>query len=158
MQRFSMAFDKIAGPVFLFLGVVFFAVGLFDIDRARRSNLWPKTQGVILGSWPGEDSEGFNPKVRYSYNVGGTVYQSKRIRFGSSETTDRSVVDAWIAKNKVDATVPVYYDPVHPTEVVLKRGIYARLWLYMGLGISFGLVGLFLLRVRLLNRLRTNFT
>ena len=62
MRRYLTAFDKIAGPVFLLIGVAFFAVGLADINRARRSNSWPATQGVIVGSWPGEDSEGFTRK------------------------------------------------------------------------------------------------
>lgn len=57
MRRYLTAFDKVAGPVFLFFGVVFFAVGLFDIDRARRSNSWPATWGVIVRSWRGEHSE-----------------------------------------------------------------------------------------------------
>jgi len=94
---------------------------------AKKSKLWPTTEGTILNAYidsqVDEDSdETYSPKVKYSYRVNGVLYQSKRLFFGSMNSSDYSQASDSLFNININTKVTVYYDPKKPQRSVLQTG------------------------------------
>jgi hypothetical protein len=127
-------------PFYLFGGLLsFFAivVAIFFAAALRRRaavSSWAPARATVVESevvWGtntggGRTGRTWLPRFTYQYEVGGRVYQGKRIAFYSRCTGLRA--QELVARNPVGSLVEVYYDPAQPAEAVMDRGFRA-LWL-----------------------------
>ena len=125
---------RIQNPVFkAIVGTLFFgafaAGGTFamikaavELPAARASREWPAADGTITRSAIVLKSKGRKRhRIRYEYEVGGQLYESKRIAF----------MDRVFGGNASDryrrypngSTVDVYYDPDDPSLAVIEPGV-----------------------------------
>jgi len=97
--------------------------------RAKRSERWPTTDGVISANWlkvihnTKNGSNFYRPEIEYHYRVAGKDYVSARISFGFGD----SYVSLPVAQQVLDrypmrAAVKVSYDPADPPFAVLQPG------------------------------------
>lgn len=88
---------------------------------------WPSTTGTIVKSRvevSGGEHTSVMPRIIYQYEVGGTTYQSDRIRAGDVHLrgglTSREAYDT-VDRYPEGAAVTVYYNPANPAESALER-------------------------------------
>ena len=116
--------------VFILVGLVFVVLILCEFREyyyGHQSKSWSNTNGTVLDAYVNTDEdmdadETHSPIVHYSYKVGGTLYKSSRLCFGSVDSYDYFKVASsliGIAKNQ---KVRVYYDPLKPSKSVLQIG------------------------------------
>jgi hypothetical protein len=116
---------------FLFGGMA--AIGAFLIGlsirnwmRGAASGSWPTAQGRILRSFvlvqKDRSRQSFTPQVEYEYFVEGVVYRATRLRYGQSGTWTRAQSERSIAPYPAGGQAPVFFNPAHPADAVLRRG------------------------------------
>lgn len=150
----------------LLVGLLFIAIGLFLVFRARSigrefksSGNWQSAPGriesseVVTHEQPREAGEKqqfrYIPTVTYSYAVAGAPFQAKRIGFNTSTLIHQNAAVEKLQPYAVGASVNVYYDPQNPSLAVLERSkprgtIMMTLigLLFAGLGSLAALIGL----------------
>ena len=122
-------------------GFVFFLVAFVlsgqvrHICRAKKSINWPTTPGVIKESFIRSDDEnGYNPRVRFIYQVNGKEYESSEISTKQrSDTLNRKPAEAIIAQYPEGLEVSVYYDPRDPGYGVLEPGQGVGNWVVLAI-------------------------
>lgn len=132
----------------LWLGLVFFIIGLFifpmalhTILKERLNGSWPTTSGRVTQS---SVTEGWNerqggtryePQVAYEYQVDGKTYKTGRISArripGYQVSEDAEEV---AAKYRVGASPAVHYDPRDPAIAVLESGVGGEDPVVLGIG------------------------
>ena len=123
----------VVGGVFLLLNVIFLGILFFTQRRVNVVNQWPTTTGTVTLSTveARSDSEGgttYYPVVRYSYQVGGQIFQGSRIAPGME--VGGSGAGKVSARYPMGAQVPVYYDPQSPSDAVLEKKAPAQFWVW----------------------------
>ena len=119
---------KLALALFAALAVIAIAA-LPPYLRARKSERWPTTDGVISKNWVEVAYSSkyrrysYFPRIEYRYHVGSKEYRSSRFSFGRdsyfSQLRDaQSVLDA----HPMRSEVKVYYDPADPSFGILQPG------------------------------------
>jgi hypothetical protein len=112
----------IAGLSFVVVGLVL--VGIWNAlrRRAKQTLTWTQAQGKILESKAVTSSDGEStlPEILYSYEVGGTLFQSRSIGASGMMTANDIV-----AKYPPGRAVQVFYDPERPESAVLERNASA---------------------------------
>lgn len=85
------------------------------------------TDGTILSSKVAyhDDSEGaaYGVAVSYTYSVNGQEYTGERYRYGAGHSSDGDWANQAVARNQPGSKVRVFYNPRHPADAVLVRGI-----------------------------------
>ena len=106
----------------------------FKQDRASLS--WPETTGKIISSEIDSNTRRTAPKpngtkrnvtdyevsVYYAYDIAGQAYESRSLRYGSSDFETRSEANKIRRRFMPGKKVAVYYDPKKPASAVLLRG------------------------------------
>src|SRR5262245_43264574 len=128
-------------PIFVALGVsgvlALAGIGLLtwwlvSRRRAAASQSWPSAQAQMttasIHTFQQRDNEGtttmyHEPKVEYTYTVGGQTYTGKRIAFGAVASTDRSKAEQALGRYTPSAAIDVYYNPQRPQDAVLERTV-----------------------------------
>jgi Protein of unknown function (DUF3592) len=87
--------------------------------RQRDSRQWQSTTGKILESDVSAQSDGWCPRVSYSYTVSGQSYTNDRISLYPSNDTDKPRAMKQIAPYPVGKNVRVYYAPNSPKDSAL---------------------------------------
>ena len=96
--------------------------------KAAASQSWPTAPGVVVSAAvhesvnqneDGPDTYSYQPKIVYTYQVGGASYQSDRYSFGAG-SANRGSVEQVIARYTPGMAVSVRYNPEKPTEAVLQ--------------------------------------
>ena len=117
----------ISGP-FLALGIVFIIIAVNRRRKAQASLAWPAVPGVVVSaevhetvhsSDEGADTYSYDPKIVYTYQVGGTEYKSHKYSFGASNS-NRNPVAQIVARYTPGMAVSVHYNPEKPGEAVLQ--------------------------------------
>lgn len=95
-------------------------------QKAAQSQTWPMVKGIItetrISTQEHNETLRYMPIVRYTYEVGGKIYESRQITFGSGEEFgSRQKAADYLANYPVDGQVNVYYNPEKPDEAVLKQ-------------------------------------
>jgi hypothetical protein len=135
--------------LFRLFGCVMFMAGLYYYRRARASNHWPFTTGIILSSEVSQEKKAlddyqtvdtYKPEVCYAYQIGGEKYTSKRIRILPSFKTSSALALRLAFKYHKDSQVSVFYNPDKPDHAVLEPGVTADIVILMVIG---GLIFLF---------------
>lgn len=122
-MRFLVAFLTIFGAVVLFFDAMALRLFVPQMDTSR----WLQTTGtlressVVAGSQD-DSAPTYEAKVSYEYQVGGQVYHSERLRFASGGSSDGWARD-WVEHHPAGSKVEVSYNPQHPDQSVLIRGI-----------------------------------
>lgn len=104
---------------------VFFAVGSLvqQRDAAKR---FVATRGVVIASrvktHPGDGDSGptYEAKVKYSYEVRGHQYTSRRYAYAMPSSSDPSQAERIVADYPPGKTIDLWYDPQDPGESVLQ--------------------------------------
>ena len=116
----------ISGP-FLALGIVFIVIAVTRRRKAQASQSWPVVPGVVVSaevhetvhsSDEGADTYSYDPKIVYTYQVGGTEYKSDKYSFGASNY-NRNAVAQTVARYTPGMAVSVHHNPEKPSEAVL---------------------------------------
>ena len=103
---------------------------IVKMTEARSASHWPQTTTTILKSGmearhhqhAGEATTVTNvPAVEYEFTANGRKWRGNRISIGEDAGGAHS--EATLARFRVGATVPVYYDPADPSHCVLVRDI-----------------------------------
>ena len=147
----SGCFQKIAGPLFTFLGIALLSVGILNIVKGSASNDWPPPRGEILtsevqsrletsdsssGSGPRRrrkttTTRGYWAEMKYSYLVEGVSFEGSRVDYGmESRSSKQTRADEIVALYPVGEEVLVYYDPSAPSEAVLEPGVGAGAFIF----------------------------
>lgn len=95
--------------------------------KSQDSLTWQETKGEVIqsnisskGGWLGDDE--YFPEVRFSYAVGGEVFEGCRFSVGNgSRFLTYQEAERVLEYYQPGDTVPVYYDPNKPDEAVLVR-------------------------------------
>jgi hypothetical protein len=114
----------------LFLALEYFRRQVLQFIRGRASRGWPTIRGRVvrvsidegLLNRGQQNRESYSANVTYSYEIGGTPFQSSRFTFrpttGLSENEVTRMLDGITTADEVD----VYYDPNNWGEAVLLPG------------------------------------
>ena len=114
------------GGVGVFLVILYFR----NKGKAKASEAWPATKGKItftevrVDEYDDEDSfkVRYVPVVRYEYQVGGELYEGKRISFGSEPTfVTRQKAQQFLEGFQIEQEIDVFYNPDKPKETVLVQ-------------------------------------
>jgi hypothetical protein len=145
-----------AALLFIVLGIIFIVVAVNMRRKAAASRTWPTVAGVVTSAEveesvsSDEDSptSSFNPKISYSYQVGGVAFQGKKISFGAVNTGSRRAAEQALEPYPVGQPVNVHYNPEKPAEAVLNvEAGGTRLFLILGIiltsvGVIIGCIGM----------------
>ncbi len=111
------------------------ATGLYGIRLywlGTSSEAWPSAWGVLQGSQViqrdhrtrnGAVWTDFQLMVRYRYVVGDKAYGGKRLRFSGNTYREEEEASIEVNHLRLEAPLPVYYDPDNPKRSVLERGV-----------------------------------
>ncbi len=138
--------DSGTAILFIVSGVAAVTYTLYLRGRLRRSEDWREVTGTIIESAVKVEtgfSEGPSAHwchVVYEYVVDGCRYTGKRVEFGDRHFLTKKKAQRHLVRYPLHARVAVYFDPLHPADLVLKRQIAYRSR-YMVLGIVFLVTG-----------------
>ncbi|USO00160.1 MAG: DUF3592 domain-containing protein [Phycisphaeraceae bacterium] len=136
-----------ANPIKTLLSFAVFwslVVGLFDallvfptIGQLAASG-WPSVQGEVVAGPAGSEEAGTHrPWIEYRYGVGGRVYESDRVTLSILDRDEGR--QPHIEPGK---PITVYYNPLHPSTAVLRRGVTPMAWFVLLFLTPFNAVGL----------------
>jgi hypothetical protein len=111
-----------------FVGLLFFAIGLYQTFMGWQSQSWPKVSGAI--HWVGRS-------WGYSYTVNGTTYRGTGVNYKGKSLNSKRVDKVWLKKIYPEGQpMEVYYWPFHPSFSVIDPGWGGKTWLfYLGGGV-----------------------
>jgi hypothetical protein len=137
------------------LGLILFAA-IYKTLQVRVASDWPSTPGKVVtsnsevrevkvldsGRESGHKFEERNfANVVYEYSVSGQTLNNNRVSIGE-DPGDFPVAEI-IARYPVGTVVSVYYNPLHPHDAVLERGLPQGLWRCLGIATAVALVIVF---------------
>lgn len=107
-------------------------VALFDywmahtIYKQYQATQWPSVQGRVVSAevvrHPDSDSDTYEPRLAYTYEVAGERLTAWRIRFGNKSSSQDWANDK-VRKYPPGSTPAVHYNPGDPSESVLETGV-----------------------------------
>jgi len=136
---------KTGGKIFmtLFFGI-FLAMGLFftfallgDFAQTVESYSWTETRCKVESAKvkQGSSDSPYSLQVRYFHELQGRSYYSTKVSTNSQGSSNYAEIDTRRKQLEASNSVPCYYNPENPSEVILE---HASLW--MGLLALFPLV------------------
>lgn len=132
---------------FLFAGLATLAWGLYNTYQAFNSLNWPVTEGRVTASnveessGDSDSSTTYGAHIAYDYRVDGAPFSGSRVSLGDYSSSDPGHAQGIVARYPTGQMVRVRYDPEAPQRSVLEPGFSAGLWLPLGIGLVFTLVG-----------------
>jgi len=144
---------------FMFIGLVFFVLGGYQLLEGLTTKDWPAAPGKIQSSKVQIGSSNshepartiqtgsrrrYSVDVRYQYEVDGQKFEGSRLRFGKVSYKKRSKAQKEKNLFLPGKEVEVFYDPANPQSSVLIKGIGLS-WLAVGLGGAMFILGLVVL-------------
>jgi len=136
-----------------FLPVLFIAAGIvFVISQVpvlrdhQRHARWKQVQAVVESAHV-VGKRAFRPEVGLRYVVDDSSYNlisSMDVPGFGSKSNRLNVAEHILAKLSVGDSLPIYYDPDHPSDAVLHRGLLYSNYLIGTTGACFILLGLVL--------------
>jgi len=113
---------QLSAYISLALGLCSGAYLVWILVRHSRSKSWSSTPGEVLESNIEEDSDGWAPRVRYSFEVMGRRYTNDRLYFHiPPRTLYERGAEAHLVPYPVGKQIDVYYNPQNPQDAVLDR-------------------------------------
>jgi hypothetical protein len=143
------------GCGWLILTLIFMAAGLATLyfgyqryQESKASETWPVASGTVVSSEVTRYRDGddilYRADVAYEYVVNETNYTGDKIALSEMNVnTSRPESAQKIAdRYPVGQQVEVHYDPADPGKAVLETGVKIGVWMQLGGGILFVLIGL----------------
>jgi Protein of unknown function (DUF3592) len=139
MKRQSSALLAVAVAfLFIVLGGALLCLHYENLQKARASEAWLRTKGIILRVDYERTSHGRRtsnaPVVEYRYTVNGKTHVSRVRSFGD----DMDANDIF-RKYKAAEDAIVFYDPANPSQATLVPGVGT--WTIVGLQFSWMIFG-----------------
>jgi len=110
------------------VGLGLFVLGLFQVRKLRASQNWLRASGMVQEvlvehqrATGEDDSDSYEPVVKYGFGIGGRPYIGQRIRFDSKTYPSPAAARASVAGFQPGLPVTVYYNPANPSDCVLER-------------------------------------
>jgi hypothetical protein len=133
---------------FALFGAFFVYHSALDLVHGYSSTHWPRTDGIITSAsiekhrQSGRHSHGYvyAAVIAYDYKVAAVAYTGKRVRFGMTESSEANA-KAFVDNYPPGKQVAVFYSPSDPALAVLQTGIFGGVWLGLGLGGLFLIIG-----------------
>lgn len=157
-EFFSQHGTEIIGGIFFIVGLILVLAQIKGILKSGTSKAWPTIHGKVLRSRVHISrsrssstnrnsglSVSYRPDIEFVYKIDGIEYHSKRPYYGSNIGSSfkykrsKDLVD----KYPVGKEVKVYYNPGNPKEAILETGLHRELFLGLGMGILFSIIGYF---------------
>lgn len=124
-----------------------FAVGTAgQMLEGARARGWPEAQGSVLSSTVvthtgKKGRKTYRAEVAYDYAIDRRRYTGNRVDV-SDVTSAKEEAQAVAAEYSVGAPVRVRFNPEEPSKSVLRPGVPGELWVPLGIGTLFAVVGL----------------
>jgi hypothetical protein len=124
--------------------------GLWDASHVAQSYFWPTTSGRVLSvrmdSAGGIAAARWQPRVTYTYSLGGRTYVSTQLSLsGPPEVDGQAAADEYLARYVPNTYVTVHYNAHRPEESVTQHTLGARDARALAFGLSSCLIGVALL-------------
>jgi hypothetical protein len=144
------------GGLFLFT-LIFMAAGLAmgyfgyqEYQDSKASEAWPVVSGTVFSSEVTSYSEYSNGRhrtyyradVAYEYTVNDANYTGDQVAFSEVNTSNPDPAQKIVDRYPVGQLVEIHYDPADPGKAVLETGVKIGVWMQLGGGILFVLIGL----------------
>ena len=125
----------IFGSLFMLAGLFTLVGGVYHYIQAVISNTWSSTSGVILESkiissddisvinGKSAQTKSWQPKIRYQYKIGDTMYENDRIRFSAVGGSDINISSTYTNMFPEKAKIKVWYSPLNKNKSVLIKGV-----------------------------------
>jgi len=148
--------EKLAGAIiFIAIGILIALFSYSSYKTSLQSKTWPTVNGNIIKSdierHTGTTGEGADKidtvheyaKIAYQYDVDGKHYESTKISFSSSSSSENA--EKIVSRYPKGKTVNVYYNPEKPKQAVLVPGnssinyvpyIFAGVFILLGMGMG----------------------
>lgn len=132
------------------VGAVFLYIGVGKVGSASASKSWPTAQGEITRfsleteiDSDDADKTRYTPNIVYRFKVEDTVYQGRRLRYGSKiTTTNETRAREYRKQYAVGELVAVHYNPDDPQQSLLHPGLSLMVLLWPAIGVVVLLLGL----------------
>ncbi len=139
----------IAGIVFLIVGIGTLVLGFSWYNNAKETEKWPTVEGVVVSATVNtHESDGstmYKPVITYKYSVNGKEYTSPKLSFSDYSSSNSDYAYETVNKYPKGTKVTVFYNPEKPYKAVLEPGVGLFVYMPLGLGAVFALVGFLLL-------------
>jgi hypothetical protein len=129
------AMSPLAAALATLLAGAFTVAVLVSTARQHRASSFATTEGVVTaseiqarprGGTPREEQRlEFEPRISFSYRVGGRDYVSSAFRYDRRVTRHRGRAAQVVARYPVGSRVTVHYDPRDPADAILEPGTTA---------------------------------
>ncbi|MBF0226424.1 MAG: DUF3592 domain-containing protein [Desulfobacterales bacterium] len=110
----------------ILFGAFYICIGAYFLNKARRSEFWPKTSATIKHCAIVEDYDEaptFQTTISYSYTINKTQYDGYQIYDGYQATGSYEPHKAIYEYLKDAQTVEVRYNPSNPSDSVIAYGL-----------------------------------
>lgn len=132
--------------------IVFFVIGAgliwisWVVGKADflASRSWKPVQGQVVFSKTVKQAGGWEPVVRYQYDVNGKSYESgNRNTSGGWGTQDAGAADMIVSDHPKGSAVTVYYNPSNPGEAAIEVGLGMTHIIFALIGLGFIAIAIF---------------
>jgi hypothetical protein len=137
--------------IFPFLAVAFTLIfcGAYILLSSKSPNNWPIAEGTITKSElkfetkGGENTEIMKcePKVNFQFSIDDRLIEGSTVSF-SKKPIDRVEAQEIIDTYSIGEKVEVYYNPKNPEMAVLEANVNNLGYLFIGIGLVFGIIPL----------------
>lgn len=127
------------------LAMLYFAYQQYQDSKA--SETWPVASGTVVSSevtrYRNSDRQTFYAAdVAYEYTVNDVSYTGDKVAFSEVNTSKPDSAQKIVDRYPVGQQVEVHYDPADPGKAVLETEVGIGVWIQLGGGIFFVLIGL----------------
>lgn len=146
----QLLFGRFVPACFALAGALFLVTGIVELNSGWTSEQWPSVAGTIVSSGvravSRRDSDGhsdtyYRVNIRYTYDVLDEEYVGSQIRFGAMGHNERSMATQEKRRYPPGKRVKVFYDPKKPSNAILIQGAGGGVWVSIGLGSVFVVMG-----------------
>lgn len=147
----NLIFTLLFPCVFLGIGLVLILYSLHLRNKAMLAKRWPIAKAQLtdieLDECAGQDGDGQEVLVRYTYQVRGKSYEGQTISFGYGSTSSSDYHRRIYDLLKDRQTLRIYYNPRNPHESVIspQAGNQVSVGIAMGLIFTLWSLGMFIL-------------
>ena len=132
--------------VFFLIGAgliwISWVVGKADFNASRT---WKQGPGQVVFSKTVKQAGGWEPVVRYRYDVNGKSYESgNRNTSGGWGTQDAGAADMILSDHPKGSAVTVYYNPANPGEAAIEVGVGMTHIIFALIGLGFVALAIFI--------------
>jgi len=126
--------------VFALAGLIIGIWSWKNISKAKKSEAWPKIDGVITSSDSMNNKENLMPEIEYSYQVDEQTHTGK-LELATSDVAMPGHAEKHAEKYPLNSTIEVYYDPENPEVSTLEPGVRKDDWFIFWLCVGSLLTG-----------------